>query len=453
MRIKLGVPMTLSDISNACNGKLPSNSSKVIKYITTDSREAEEGDLFIALRGERFNGEEYVDSVKEKGGFVLSANAKIADVDVPNTSAALLDLAHNYNKNLPYLLYNIGITGSVGKTTTKEFLKVLLSTGYNTHANEGNMNNEIGLPLSVLRAPKETEICIMEMGMNHLGEISRLSKCLRPDIGIITNIGTSHIGNLGSRENIAKAKLEISDGMSGGRIIIPADEPLLSRIKNKAVFSLNKKGDDFYLLSPSDYIVEIYHSGKLFCRSEFAFSEIHLKKCLLAAASAAILCDISPSLLKRGISSISKNNIRQRLITVNNRHFYADYYNASPESITAAIEAIRNVNPEGRKSLLLGDVMELGNKSEELHLEIGRNIPRELFYNLFLFGKDSEYIFEGAREAGFPVRRIYRNPDTSRPDITADQIINNTIPGETILMKASRGIKLERILELIKPKS
>lgn len=450
MRIKLGLPMTLREIAIACGGVPASNEASIITHIATDSRKAERGDLFIALRGSRFNGEDFINEVKKKGCFAMSENASISDLTVKNTSFALLEFAHNYNKSLPYLLYNIGITGSVGKTTTKEFLKVLLSEGYKTHANEGNLNNEIGLPLSILNAPRESQICIMEMGMNHLGEISRLSKCLCPDIGIITNIGTAHIGNLRSRENIAKAKTEIQNGMNGGRTLIPSDEPLLFGIKSKAVFSSTEKTADFYLRSPEDHVVEIYRSGRLFCRSEFAFSEPHLKKCLLAAASASILCGLSPSHLKAGISSISKENTRQRLVLANNRYFYTDYYNSSPESIAAAIETMSGINLGGRKSLLLGDVLELGDKSEELHFEIGRNIPSDKFTSLFLFGKEAEYILEGALDVGFSPSQIYYNPDIARPDITAEQILKNTLPDETILMKASRGIKLERVLEHIK---
>ena len=247
MRIKLGMPMSLSDISFAVKGKLLYDKNEIITHICTDSREVISKDLFIPLNGPQYNGEDFVDNVIAKNGYALSLYNPRATILVNNSLNSLMNLARFYNEILPYILYRVGITGSVGKTTSKEFLKKIMSVKYKVHANEENLNNEIGLPLTLLSAPKDTEIIIAEMGMNHTGEISRLSKCLSPNIGIITNIGTSHIGNLGSRKAISKAKLEMLDGMKSKTLLLPSNEPLLSEIEGAYYFSTKNSFSDFHL--------------------------------------------------------------------------------------------------------------------------------------------------------------------------------------------------------------
>ena len=337
MRIRLGIPLSIGKIAEATDGTLSANKDLLITHICTDTRELMRGDLFIALKGERYNGADFAAEAKRKDALILSSVGSTSDVFHPDTRLALLNLASFYARNLPYLLYRIGITGSVGKTTTKEFLKLLLSERYITHASAGNFNNEIGLPLSILSAKEDTEILLMELGMNGRGEISRLSKCLEPDIAVITNIGTAHIGRLGSREEIARAKLEILDGMKNGKIIVPKEENLLSKIKEKETFSITDTDADYYIKSGETASVEIYKRGEIFCSADFALPEEHHRKCLAAAAAAAISAGISPNQLSRGISLISRDNIRQTMFLAENYCFYADCYNASRESMLAAI--------------------------------------------------------------------------------------------------------------------
>ena len=445
MRIDLGIPMTLEEIAYATGSNHKQNA--IIKSITTDSREVENGDLFIAIKGYKFDGEDYVSEVKKSGGFVLASVPLYSDILHPNGADALLSLATYYIKTLPYLLYKIGITGSVGKTTTKEFLKILLSDRYITHASEGNFNNQIGMPMSILSAGKNTQVLLMEMGMNHPGEISKLSRCLRPDIGIITNIGTAHIGNLGCRENIAKAKLEIADGMNDGILFTPADEPLL-RCENKCVkFSFTNKNADYFIESNKENTVFIFKSGRLYTNAKFNILGEHNLKCLLAAVSIAIELGISPEELSKKISLISNDNIRQRAFYRENLYFYTDFYNASRESVLAFIKSAEVINSACEKSLLLGDILELGDMSDEIHLEIGRAISHKTFSKLFLFGNNISNVRLGAIENGFSPDRIYVNTNTSDPLLSAMQIRQNCRENDMIFMKASRGIKLERILD------
>ena len=247
MRIKLGIPLELSEVVEATRGRLNEKCHKSkIKFLSTDTRELEPGDLFVALRGERYDGNDFIKYAKERGAITLGDDIS-ADILTKFGNASLLFLASYFKNKLKRLKYTIAITGSVGKTTTKEFTKILLSTQYSVHSTPQNYNNLIGMPLTLLSAPADTEILILEMGMNRLGEISQMSKCAKPDIALITNIGTAHIGNLGSKENISKAKKEIFDGMTDGEKIIPYGEELLSNIENATYFSTVYEDADVFI--------------------------------------------------------------------------------------------------------------------------------------------------------------------------------------------------------------
>lgn len=445
MRIKIQ-KIPIQEIAFAMDGIYNGTNNPAIEYITTDSRKAESGDLYIPLKGKRFNGEDYVLELIGKNVFTVSELYSSAQIKVKSTTSSLLNFASYYSQNLPFILYKIGITGSVGKTTTKEFTKILFSTCYKTHANQGNFNNEIGLPISLLSAPIETEALILELGMNHRGEIERLSKCLCPDAAIITNIGSAHIGNLGSREEIANAKKEITEGMTGGKVYIPREEKLLYDLKNKVTVSIDSKDADYYLES-LDERISIYKGGTKYTHANFVFKEPHLKKCLIFACALAIDCGIPPDILSKGISSISKYNIRQTIITKGDYLFYTDFYNASPESILASYNSIKNIPIINKKHLLLGDVLELGKMSQDIHYKIGQSIPKDLFDEIFLFGDFAHFTKDGAIESGFSESKIHINSLLSMPELTAMQIKKYCKFGDLILMKASRGIRLERVLD------
>ena len=248
--------------------------------------------------------------------------------------------------------------------------------------------------------------------MNGQGEISRLSKCLRPDIALITNIGTAHIGKLGSREKIAKAKLEVLDGMRGGVLIAPFEEILLHDIKEKECFSLKSRSADYYIEDTDNGHYPVYKNGGLFCEAAFSLTEEHHKYCMLAACAIAIKSGISPNQLSIGIAKISRDNIRQTAFFAEKYHFHNDCYNASRESMLSAINEFQKVDFEGKRSMALGDILELGAMSDEIHFEIGRAILEDRTNNLFLFGDAAEKIGLGAIENGFPRERIFINRNT-----------------------------------------
>lgn len=445
MRIRLGTAMPLTEIALATGGRINTADNPLVGYICTDSREVRKADLFIAIKGEKYDGEYYTDEARSAGAFVISSKEK-SDIIHPDTRAGLLSLAEYYNKNLPYILYRIGITGSVGKTTTKEFLKILLSTKYRVHASEGNFNNEIGLPLSILSAKRDSRILLMEMGMNGFGEIGRLSKCLRPDLSIITNIGTAHIGNLGSRKNIAKAKLEITDGMSDGVLIHPYGEELIKTDKKTLSFSTQSEKADFCIKGVKKETFLIKSSQRI-CALDFSIDEEQYKDCLIAAIAAAMTAGLSEAEIYEGVSHISRDNIRQKLFSRENLLFYADYYNASWESVEACIKNAESLYPNNKKSLLLGDILELGDMSDRIHFKIGRSVSPRIFRNLFLFGSKISHTARGAVSVGFPSERIYINRSASLPELTADHIRKKCEKNEIIFMKGSRAMRLERILD------
>lgn len=447
MRIELSVPLSTSEIIEATGAKSRDVNEQIITHISTDSREVMPDDLFVAIKGNNFDGEDYVDTALNRGATPLSTRAKDGVIVVSDTRAALLSLASYYIKKLPYIIYKIAITGSVGKTTTKEFLKVLLSEKYKTHASAGNLNNEIGMPLSVLSAPKDSEVIICEMGMNHTGEISKMAKALEPDIALITNVGTAHIGNLGSRENIARAKLEVLDGMKKGVLIVPSGEPLLRASSPKYTLSIDDKSADFHLSNEDGDIVFYKNKTRVFAR-KFAFSDEHLLYCLCAAISISALCNLDDEHLNRGISLISHENIRQKIISRQNIDFFVDCYNASEESVLAALKSLFALSGYDKKSAVLGDILELGEHSRNIHYRIGERICDYNLRRLYLFGKESASIRDGAIKGGFPLENIFYNSDATRPDITASQIKENSASGEIILLKGSRGMRLERILDL-----
>lgn len=445
MRIKLGFPLTEREIA-ACVGGIAHNDN-TIEYITTDSREVMRGDLFIALDGEKYNGENYVCDVIKKGAIPMSQASRNVGITVYNTREALLLLAGCYIKRLKNLKHRIAITGSVGKTTTKEFMRVILAEEYKIHASHENYNNEIGMPLSILSAYDDTEVLVCELGMNHSGEIRRMANILLPEIAVITNIGSSHIGNLGSREAIAKAKLEITENTANKVTLVPTDERLLSSAKNKITFSLNDHGSNFTLLVRKDNYITIYKNGEPILSERFAFRDTHLYTSLLISIAVATLTGESIANIKRGVIKISAENIRQKMIFGKRFNFCADFYNSSPESLFAALDSLMRLDNFASKSALIGDILELGDFAESIHYEIGRRLCKYNLHRLYLFGPLSINTLKGAVDSGFPLERIFINDNIDSPHITVDQIKQNSNSNEIILMKASRALKLERILE------
>ncbi len=449
MRINLDHPLYIDEICLATNANVIGciRKAEAVNCICTDTRECKEGDLFIALKGKNDCGEKYVNEALQKTNYVISSSYSPSVIHVHDTSDALLLLAKYYKSKIG-IKYTVAVTGSVGKSTTVKFISKLLNQRYKVHSPNGNFNNHIGVPLTVLSIPKNTEILVTEFGMNHRNEISRLSKSITPDIGVITSVGTSHIGNLGSRENIAKAKLEIFDGIKEGTVLLPYSEALLNGIKGGLYVALNSPLSDFSInkLSDSKYSFSSIF-GNISYIAPFDIPK-HLHINLAFAISVAKILGLSTNEINNGIKSITSADLSQRFIELNDYTILDDSYNASLESVKADIEYIASL---GRPcGALLGDILELGNNATIIHENIGRIAAQLGIDHLYLYGSYAETIARGAIDIGMNPENIFLNTDTSSPEISISHIKKHHNPGEIILFKASHKLRLDAIADMIK---
>ncbi len=452
MRIKTDIPLSLAFIKNAI-GKTytDEDSDTFINAISTDTRELMPGDLFIPLTGENFNAEIFVNDAVKFGAYAISSNYESKSTfKVKSTLNSLLLIAKAYKKLLN-LKYTVAVTGSVGKTTTKNLIIKLLSKKFKVHGTALNYNNEIGVPLTLLNARKDTEVLVIEAGMNHPGELSLISKTIEPDISVITKIGTAHIGNLGSREKIAKAKLEILDGMKDKFAIIPYNEPLLCEILHKLTISAKDANADVYisnLKSADDGILFNCHFKDTVLEDLYVKSkDAHIPECLSFGIAVCLKAGLSEKELKNAITSLD-NPSSLKFEYIGKINILDDSYNSSPESVEYAFKTLSLYKKEGC-SAVLGDMLELGEESERLHKSIGKAAAEAKLSALYIFGEFSSFTKAGAVDGGMSENRIFVNSDITRPDITALQILSNSLPNETILLKGSRKMQMERIKEKI----
>lgn len=451
MRVKLGVPLTINEISDFTNGKTNSDKKALITHISTDTRDLQAGDLFVALCGEKFNGEDFSARAKELGAYVMSSCYSSASVIVKNTRESLISLAKGY-KALIKVPYTVAITGSVGKTTTKELISHIASAKFKIHSTDKNFNNEIGVPMTIISSPADTDILILEMGMNNFGELSTLSHCATPDLVVITNIGTAHIGNLGSREMIARAKLEILDGASEkAKAIIPHGEALLSFIPGKITFSSSDSSADCYIENDSIQNGRFrYHSKRYgVIDVHLSLTGNHIRECLAPALSVCEEIGMNKSDLECGISKVPRELSRGVIKKVGKIIIFDDSYNSSTEAVESSLKTLISL-PYPKKSAVLGDMHELGTYTEYLHKRIGEMSALSGISRLYTIGVYSEFIAKGAIDSGFDKNNIFKNSNPTNPYETAKQIFLNADDGEVILFKASHSLKLERVIDCLK---
>ena len=447
MRITFEEAFSLFEISDICHGRLNSRNA-LIYAITTDTRECEAGDLFIALKGEKYDGHFYLSYAHSLGAFTLG-NDNAASVWVKNSYDALLSIATLHKKRI-MPKYTVAITGSVGKTTTKNFAQKMLSHKHITHKTMGNYNNAVGLAHTVLTAKKRTEILVCELGMNHKNEIKALSEAISPTISVITNVGSAHIGNLGSRENIAMAKLEIECGMSGGPCIIPDNEPLLLKAKNPYFVSLKDKSANLFarIEKRSGEGTRLFiKTGSFEANLTSSLYAIHHVNALLYAIAICDVIGFGKSDIINAANKITPELPEQRFIRIGKYEFYSDAYNSSPEAVIADFVMLSERKADF--SAVLGDMLELGKESEALHFKIGLECAKHNPKRLYCFGKFASFIRAGALAGGIKEENVHVNSNISKPELTANAICEN-YEGETILLKASHSVRIERIPEIIK---
>ncbi|MBR7117342.1 MAG: UDP-N-acetylmuramoyl-tripeptide--D-alanyl-D-alanine ligase [Clostridia bacterium] len=448
MRIRLGSPLSLCEVTEIFQIPAPTRDAE-FQYITTDSREAMSGDLFVSLSEIPIDSLKHTAEARERGAVTLGA---FGDLRVKDTSSMLLRLANYYKRTrLTALNHTVAITGSVGKTTTKEFAKSILGGFYKVHASPGNYNNRIGLPLAILTAKPDTEILLLECGMNAVGEISELSNCIEPDIAVITNIGTSHIGNLGSREAIAKAKLEILDGMSSGVLIRPLSEPLLESNKKAVTFSVEDEGttdDADYTatnIQTSDSGIEfVLHVSKYEeAKISFPLTARHLIPDLLAAVAAVREIGMPLKVISEAITDLGESLVRHRFIDMGRFTLLDDSYNSSLESARSAIDLLLS-RPATRHTAVFGDILELGTHSKEIHRALGRYAAGGVD-RIIAYGEFASYIKEGALARGMSDGQILVIGRDSGIEYIREILNKTIIEGELILIKGSNRTGLWKL--------
>ncbi|ALX47385.1 UDP-N-acetylmuramoyl-tripeptide--D-alanyl-D-alanine ligase [Lentibacillus amyloliquefaciens] len=431
---------------------LNGNASDSIKIneVTTDSRKKTHQSLFIPLVGEKFDGHHYMKEAFNQGAVaaIWDKTKEVPDFlpqDFPlffvdDTLAAMQKLATCYRGSVDPAV--IGVTGSNGKTTTKDLIAAVIAPSIKTHYTKGNLNNQIGVPLTILSMPADTKALVVEMGMNHFGEIETLSKIAKPDYAVITNIGESHIEYLGSREGIAKAKMEIAQGLSDeGHLLIDGDEALLrqSRYQNSVITCGFELTNDVHIQN-----VKLFQDSTRFQLSdgeEYTLPLLGSHHALNAsfAVTIATLLGIEKPTIKQALTSLELTSMRfEMLAGKNGSSIINDAYNASPTSMKASVNVVKELEGFKQKVLVLGDIFELGDQSKSLHQTVADSID-DSFDAVFTLGEDS-------LEITLLVKKRYQTIDcrhfTSREKLSIalkDYLKERTL----ILFKASRGMQFE----------
>ncbi len=449
--------LTLADAARFMGGKLlfADPETKFYKF-STDSRKIAGGELFFALSGERFDAHAFVPAVTSAGA-ACSVVSKPQENGIPHilvedTKAALGAFAKNYYALFPSV--TVGVTGSVGKTTTKEFIAAVLSEKYETAKTAGNFNNEIGLPLTLLafRAPQNA--LVAEMGMSARGEISRLTAIARPDIAVITNIGSSHLESLGTRENIALAKLEIAEGLSAdGVLIMNGDEPLLraheNKYKNTLLFSLTDKNCAYFaynIVEGEDFTEFSYKSPRgTFDGVKIPAIGKHNVYNALCAIAVGENAGVESDKIHAGLLAFTGCAMRAQVEKRGDVTVIEDCYNASPESMRASLDMLCHVAKGARKIAFLGEMRELGRDSAKMHFSVGEYAAKKGVDILFTFGKNATEIANGAKSAGMREESTISFENADDAAGAAQKLKTIIKKDDVILFKASRALKLERI--------
>ena len=456
----------IKDILKCTNGKLiTGDKNDICQNFSKDTRNISKDDIYVGIKGEKFDGNEFWKEALKKGAkTVIVENIEFSNEDikkyknknivlVENTLEALHKIA-KYKRNL-YNIPVIAITGSVGKTSTKDIIANVVSQEYKTLKTEGNNNNNIGLPLTILKL-KDHEALVIEMGMNHFGEISLLTNIAKPTISVITNIGTSHIGNLGSRENILKSKLEILEGMENKTLVINNDNDLLNSWNNLKqdeniktyTYGIENNSDimakDINIKDDGSSFICIYGKEKL--TIDVPVSGKHFVYNAMCATLVGKILKIDDKNIQKGIKEFELTKKRMDVIKLqNNITIINDAYNASYESMKASIEYLSKIKGK-RKIAVLGDMFELGEYSEKLHKQVGEEIIKNNIDVLICTGNNSKYIINTVLQLGMNKNNVYYMNNIKEITEKLEQILEQ---GDCALVKASNAMRFFDIVEQI----
>lgn len=453
-------PVSVKEILEFTDGRLlRGEENSLVKSISLDSRKTAPGDFFIALRGPKYDGHNFMTDVVSKGAFgIMVEDDKNLPQSLPelvikvnDTTRALGDIAKIYRQK--YHGTVIGVTGSVGKTTTKEFIFGVLSTKKNIHKNEGTLNNHIGVPMTLFELNADFDAAVIEMGMSGLGEIRYLSGMTKPDIGVITHVGPAHLEQLGTVENVFAAKAEMLEMVEKtGIVLLNRDDEFFHRFsslsKNRIISVGRHHESDFQALDieiNSEGLVNFKIAAKIFnavLKIKLTVIGLHNIYPSLFAAAAGYCMGLTPDAIIAGLNNIKLPKMRLEVKEVAGMRVIDDCYNANPLSMRSALETLSMIKGTGKKIFVCGDMLELGKESEKYHAELGGEIVKSKIDRLIAVGNLSHFAAVSAVEKGM-------NPEFVRKcknNLQAVSILGEWLePGDTVLVKGSRANHMEEI--------
>lgn len=453
--------MSIQEMTQACGGIYHGNASladREAQGVVIDSRKVEKDYVFVAIKGARVDGHNFIPQVMEKGALCAVSEIDLGDVPYPyikveSCEQALKDLAEHYRRSLDIKV--VGITGSVGKTSTKEMIASVLSQKYNVLKTEGNFNNEIGLPLTVFNIREEHEIAVLEMGISHFGDMEPLAKISRPDICVITNIGYAHLENMGSRDGILKEKTSMTDYMNPtGSVILNGDDdklrgytpqngiaPIFFGLDQTCPFHAESvqnrglKGTDAEFVTPSSH----FHA-------HISIPGDHMVYNALAGTAVGYTLGMTDEEISRGIEALTPIAGRNNLIETGRYTIIDDCYNANPASMRASLDVLSCADT--RKVAIMGDMFELGPTEKEMHYEIGKYAVEKGIDVVICIGGLTAETARGAEEAGSSDKHAEVHHYNTKDEFFAekDSVLKE---GDTILVKASHGMEFPEIVTVL----
>ncbi|HST31623.1 MAG TPA: UDP-N-acetylmuramoyl-tripeptide--D-alanyl-D-alanine ligase [Chthoniobacterales bacterium] len=449
-------PLSLSQIAKLAEAKLESGDGNVsVERISTDSRSIKSGELFVALRGENFDGHKFIEEVAKGGGagaivddkWKGPASSRCAILRANDTLLAYQNLAANYRRSLP--LKVLAITGSNGKTSTKDFAASVLGRKFRVTKTQGNFNNHVGLPRTILEATSKDEVAVWEIGMNHPGEVAPLAEISAPDAAIITNIGVAHIEFMGSREAIAQEKGALAEAVgSDGTVILNADDPFSEGIAKRSRARVVFAGINNGVLRATD--VEQTSSGSEFtilegahrCRAQLSVPGLHMVQNALLAIAAGRVFGVPLEECAIGLAIAPLTKARLQIKEVNGVQFLDDSYNANPDSVKAALRTLIELGADGKRIAVLGEMRELGAETQRGHEEVGQEAAALGVDQLIGIGEKGDVIAKAAKKAG-----LEKSDAVGSTAEAADLLSEIAEPGDLVLIKGSRLARTEEVIE------
>ena len=441
--------ITLKQAAAWCGGTVDEKYENVEFFgANNDTRVIKEGQLFIVLQGAR-DGHDFIPTAIEKGAAAVLCSRRVGDypaIYVDDPRIALGRIAREELKRIGCKV--VGVTGSVGKSTTKEMISTVLESTFRVAKTPANHNNDIGMPMAVLSMPLDTEVAVLEMGMNHFREIAYLSEIARPDVGVIINVGTMHIEFLGSREGIRKAKMEITEGMEADApLLLNGDNDLLRRLDEIPAQSITYFGSDSGCevwadnVQQGEYLTFTAYHGDAEIPVKMALEGEHFVSDALAAIAVGLKLNVPASKISEALAGFRNMVGRQEIFKAGEYTIIKDCYNAGPESMAAALNVLNN--RKGRKIAVLGDMLELGTSAHPEHYKLGR-IAAQKADVLFAYGPHGQVVADGAITGGMDTACVSAFTDHGALAAALKQAVK---PGDILLFKGSRGMHMEISLE------